>query len=206
MRDCKLLTVVRYCGRLIVTIEATPPTSPTKRELLQLVSLFYHHLRQLGEFSERTASKCPEPYRRMLAHEAHMTVTVEQRHGCEVDVEVLATERTATHYIRKILLRRKSDARVVQYGIVRLALEALEPIVRDEIMAQRLPLGRVLIEHDVMRQVQLNALWEVHCAPELATLFGVAPGHVTYGRTALIYCDGEPAVELLEIVAPEDTF
>ena len=25
----------------------------------------------------------------------------------------------------------------------------------------------------------------------------------TYGRTAFIYCDGYPAVELLEIVAPE---
>jgi hypothetical protein len=25
----------------------------------------------------------------------------------------------------------------------------------------------------------------------------------TYGRLALIHCDGQPAVELLEIVAPE---
>jgi hypothetical protein len=27
-------------------------------------------------------------------------------------------------------------------------------------------------------------------------------GDVMYGRTALIYCDGAPAIELLEIVAP----
>lgn len=189
-----------------MTIEATPPTSPTQRELLQLLSLFYSHPRQLGGFSERTAAQCPEAYRRMLAHESHMTVTVERRHRCEVDVEVLATDRTETHYVRKILLRRTSDRRVVQYGIVRLALAALEPVVRDEIMAERIPLGRVLIQHDVMRQVQLNALWEVRCASELADLFGVEAGHTTYGRTALIYCNGEPAVELLEIVAPEDAF
>ncbi len=189
-----------------MTTEATPPTSPSTRELRQLLSLFYPYPKQLGEFTERSVDECPEEYRRMLAHEAHMTVTVEQRHQCEVDVEVLQAERTESHYIRKILLRRKRDGRIVQFGIVRLALHALEPAVRDEIMAQRIPLGRVLIQHDVMRQVQLNSLWEVHCAQELADLFNVPAGHVTYGRTALIYCNGEPAVELLEIVAPEDTF
>jgi hypothetical protein len=36
----------------------------------------------------------------------------------------------------------------------------------------------------------------------LATLLGIATSSTIYGRTALIYCDGEPAVELLEIVAP----
>lgn len=142
----------------------------------------------------------------MLAHEAHMTVTVESRHGCEVDVEVLETRSTNSHYLRKILLRRTSDRRVVQFGIVRLAIAALQPEVFQEIAAQKIPLGRVLIQHNVLRQVQLNALWEVQCGGELANYFEVAPGHTTYGRTALIYCDGEPAVELLEIVGPEDTF
>ena len=28
------------------------------------------------------------------------------------------------------------------------------------------------------------------------------PGQITYGRTAIIHFDGEPAVELLEIVTP----
>ena len=40
---------------------------------------------------------------------------------------------------------------------------------------------------------------------DLAAIFGVTPGSVTYGRTALIYCNGKPAVELLEIVAPADS-
>lgn len=135
-----------------------------------------------------------------------MTVTVEDRHRCAVDVEVLEVQQDARHYSRKILLRRQSDRRVVQFGIVRLALEALEEAPRQEIIKQQTPLGRVLIEHGVMRAVQLLGLWEVACGEELARYFGVQPGHVTYGRTALIYCNSEPAVELLEIVAPEDIF
>jgi chorismate-pyruvate lyase len=179
--------------------EATPPAV----ELDELIGLFYPHPSELGQFTHCTSQECPDPYRAMLDHEEHMTVTVEKRHASPVDVEVLDSRVTDTSYMRKIILRRQSDQRVVQYGIVRLALSALQPKVRDEIMAQKIPLGRVLILHDVLRHVQLNALWRVVCARELAELFETQPGQITYGRTALIYCDGEPAVELLEIVAPE---
>jgi len=182
--------------------EATPPAV----ELDELVALFYPKMAELGEFVHCAGEDCPEAYRALLAHEAHMTVTVEGRHQCSVNVEVLQNRTTDTHYLREILLRRSSDGRVVQYGIVRLALSALQPVVRDEIMAQKTPLGRVLIQHDVLRRVQLNAVWQVTCGSELAKHFAVASSHQSFGRTALIYCDGEPAVELLEIVAPEDSF
>jgi hypothetical protein len=32
--------------------------------------------------------------------------------------------------------------------------------------------------------------------------FGLSEPRETYGRLALIHCDGKPAIELLEIVAP----
>jgi hypothetical protein len=35
--------------------------------------------------------------------------------------------------------------------------------------------------------------------------FGLTQMHETYGRLAYIHCDGKPAVELLEILAPEIT-
>lgn len=179
---------------------------PPAVELDELVALFYPLSIDLAEFTQRSAEECPPAYQQMLAHESHMTVTVERRHGCPVDVEVLDSRLSESHYVRKILLRRQLDQRVVQFGIVRLALNTLESHVRDEIMAQQIPLGRVLIKHDVLRHVQLNALWEVRCRSELAELFDVPAGSTTYGRTALIYCNGEPAVELLEVVAPEESF
>ncbi|MEO8271961.1 MAG: hypothetical protein ABI557_19780 [Aureliella sp.] len=182
-------------------LEATSPNT----QLVPLVGLFYPRPAELGSFSHCTSQECPPAYRAMLDHEAHMTVTVENRHNDSVDVDVLATAQNETHYMRKILLRRQADRRVVLFGIVRLALNALHPQVRDEILSQGIPLGRVLITHDVLRQVQLNALWRVACGAELAELFEVPAGSVTYGRTALIYCDGKPAVELLEIVSPEES-
>lgn len=179
---------------------------PTTADLETLVGLFYAQVDDLATFAPRHFSQLPPEYRRLLAHTGHMTVTVEDRHSSPVDVHVLQIHRTDTHYSRKILLKRQSDGRVVQFGIVRLALDTLEKPARDEILSERTPLGRVLIEHGVMRAVQLLGLWEVTCGPELAEHFGTEPGHTTYGRTALIYCNSEPAIELLEIVAPEDLF
>lgn len=179
---------------------------PSTADLETLVGLFFPKAEELATFEAKHHSELPPGYRRLLAHTGHMTVTVEDRHKCAVDVEVLQVDQTATHYSRKILLRRQTDRRVVQFGIVRLALGTLDEAARAEIISQKVPLGRVLIEHGVMRAVQLLGLWQVACGAELAGHFGVEAGHVTYGRTALIYCNSEPAVELLEIVAPEDLF
>jgi hypothetical protein len=38
---------------------------------------------------------------------------------------------------------------------------------------------------------------------ELTQAFGLDEARPTYGRLAIIHCDGKPAIELLEVVAPE---
>lgn len=132
-----------------------------------------------------------------------MTVTVESHHGDSVDVEVLRSEVVGDEYRREILLRTHRTQRVVQYGIVRLRTKYLSAAPREEILHEQKPLGRVLIEHNVLREIELFALHHVTCGPALAKFFSVPEGTVTYGRTALIYCDHDPAIELLEIVSPE---
>jgi len=177
-----------------------PPHAPPDLELL--TALFYERPRELGEFASVTSADMPDDYRQLLDHHAHMTVTVERFHDSPVDVEVLAKRVEADHYARKILLRRQSDGRVVQFGIVRINLEYLDDEVRDEILGEATPLGRILIQHDVMRRVQLCALWKVAPGTDLQKLLEMEARAPTYGRTALIECNGVPAIELLEIVAP----
>jgi chorismate-pyruvate lyase len=170
-------------------------------ELETLIKLFFDDSGQLGEFTEVIAEEVSEPSRSLLAHDHHMTVTVEKHHQSPVDVVVLETRTDDDHYSRKILLTRQSDDRVVQYGIVRLNMAVLSPEVRAEIEAKEIPLGRILINHDVLRVVKLLSLFEIKCGPDLAKAIGLDEGQICYGRTALIYCDGSPAIELLEIVS-----
>ena len=168
-----------------------------------LAGLFYADAAELGLFEEVLAEAMPQPYRQLLAHHDHMTVSLEQHHGCKVEVEVLASQRTGDYYARKIVLHRQTDGRVVLFGIPRLNLTLVDEEVRQEILSGSTPLGRVLIDHNVLREVQLASLYHVTPGPELCRHFGLAAPERTYGRTAFIYCDGYPAVELLEIVAPQ---
>lgn len=178
------------------------PRAAFPPDLSVLVDLFYPNLSALGEFQESDASGIPAPFRGLLAHDAHMTVTVEAFFRDTVDVAVLQSHHTPTHYSRKILLSTRRGQLPVLFGLVRLNLGFLAPDVRAEIESERVPLGRVLIEHNVMRNVRLLSLWQIEPGAELKRLFGLADSQRCFGRTALIYCNGVPAVELLEIVTP----
>jgi len=122
-------------------------------DLDSLQALFFQDSRLLGEFTKVDASQIDSFGQELLNHNEHMTVTVEKHHGCAVDVDVLEHRTDGDHYSRKILLRRQSDNGVVMYGIVRLLLSAVADAVRSEIESREIPLGRVLINHNVLREV-----------------------------------------------------
>lgn len=168
-----------------------------------LTALFYARTDDLARFSPQTVDQLPEVYRSLLAHEHHMTVAVEAHHGQRVDVAVARTHVTPEHYAREIVLVGRDDRRVVQYGIMRIAFRSLAPEVRARIEAADTPLGRILIEHDVLRRIHLLSLWRVEPGPALSRLLDLDAPRTTWGRTALILLDEQPAVELLEIVTPE---
>lgn len=170
--------------------------------LKELVQLFYNNVEDLAEFEQVSGDAMPDDYRSLLDHNHHMTVTVESYHDCLVDVNVLDFRKRDVAYQRKILLTRKSDQNVVMFGIVRLHTQYLAARVRDEIESRRIPLGRVLINHNVLRRVELGKLWKVTPNLELQRHFNLESPKVTFGRTAIIHCDDEPAIELVEIVAP----
>jgi chorismate-pyruvate lyase len=155
---------------------------------------------QLGEFE--SVQQLPEPYNSLLNHQHHMTVTVESHCGEKVDVHVHRCHISENWYSREITLVSSQTRKTVQYGIVRLDITALDEDVWKQIESQRIPLGRVLIEHNVLREVELCGLWKIQAGPSLANLLSLRIGDQLYGRTALIHCDGVPAIELLEIVAP----
>jgi hypothetical protein len=150
-----------------------------------------------------SAPDVPEPYRALLDHTHHMTVTVEAFYRDAIDVRVLGVRHDGDEYARKILLalRTKPD-RVVQFGLVRIDLGACPDAVRTAIVEGRTPLGRVLIENDMLRHIKLVSLLRVGLSAEMARWFGAEPGAPTFGRVGVIFTGDRPAVEVLEILAP----
>ena len=144
----------------------------------------------------------PEPYRRMLVHEHHMTVTMESYHKTSVDVEVVDSRYEADLYCRKILLNKQGTNDPVQFGIVKFNFEFVTDSVREQIESESIPLGRVLIQHNVLRHIDLGAIVKFEAGPGLSRYLHMDVGQETYGRMATIFCNGAPAVDLLEISAP----
>ena len=76
----------------------------------------------------------------------------------------------------------------------------LAPQVRNEVETEAKPLGRILNEYNIMRTVKLMTLWKIKAGAGLKQATGCDDIDECYGRTALIYADGIPAIELLEVV------
>lgn len=180
-----------------------PAPSPGGPDLDRLLGLFPLAGPPLFTAEVVPGEAVPPPYHGLLVHDYHMTVTVEAYHGDLVNVRVLASRLEGESYAREILLALRGTGRVVQFGIVRIHLEYCTLAVRTEILEGRTPLGRVLIKHDVLRRIQPTAYLRIDPGPELTHLLGLVAPRTTYGRLAYIHCDGQPAVELLEIVTPE---
>jgi chorismate-pyruvate lyase len=156
----------------------------------------------LRGYDQVPAEQVPQPYHKLLVHDQHMTVTVEEHHGDLVDVVVLEERLLGDSYARKILLALQHSRRIVQFGLMRVHFKYCSEAVKQEILSRKTPLGRILIEHNVLRRIEATAFLRVVPGPDMMTWFGLAGPTPTYGRAALIHCDNQPAVELLEIVAP----
>jgi chorismate-pyruvate lyase len=147
----------------------------------------------------------PTADRRCLAHREHMTEVLEHHHGKPVAVQVQEYRQEGSWYSRKITLTPGAESRkIIECGIVRMDFRYMSDQVRDEILARKTPLGRVLIKHNVLRWIE--PLWFVQLPPgsDVMKLFGIETTEPVFGRIAVIYCNGEPAIDLLEIVTNAD--
>jgi chorismate-pyruvate lyase len=142
------------------------------------------------------AAAVPEPARGLLAHTRHMTDAQERHHDCQVDLRVLGVMADGGSYTREILLARP-DGRVVQYGIVRIDLAAVDAATAARIRAAETPLGRILAEAGIFCEVDDVQL--VEFVPDERLRPHVGTGRL-FGRVADIRVSGRPAIELLEVV------
>lgn len=173
-------------------------------ELEKLTKLFPGGDRLIAKADHIPASQTPEPYKQLLVHEQHMTVTMEAFHHSPVSVRILDRLHDGNIYARKIVLTADTTGRVVQFGLVRFNFSYVTEQVSREILAGQTPLGRILINHNVLRHIDLGAILRITPGDGLRELFG-GRGNVTYGRLATIFCNQQPAVDLLEVSVPLET-
>jgi len=165
----------------------------------RLATLFFSDLAELGRFEPLSVDQMPADYRTLLAHQDHMTVALENYHDTPVSVNVLDEWRDETSYARTSVLSRQSDGAVVQFGIMRIWLTDLPQQAQAEITGRKSPLGRVLIEHNLLREVEPISLCGIAPGPVLIENLKLTGNRSIFGRSAQILVDERPTVQLLEI-------
>lgn len=147
------------------------------------------------------ASEIPEPFDELLVHNDHMTTKLRDHHGQPVALRVLDEIHEDPFYRRKIVLTLGGTQQVVEFGVVRIDFRLIPPEARAAILQQQVPLGDILMSCSALRRIEPRWYVKLSGRCPIFTDFCVADQFSeVYGRIGTIYCDDQPAVELLEVI------
>ena len=154
-----------------------------------------------SEIAPVAAAALPPPAAALLDHPRHMTAVMEAHCGAALKVHVLDRVQDGARYAREILLVRPGGG-AVQYAVVDIDLARCPDVVREGILAEQLPLGRVLLPLAEELRVAPLGFVKVGVPPALAALFGCAVQAPAYGRLLQIHHAGGVLIDGLELLAP----
>ncbi|MFQ5425157.1 MAG: hypothetical protein ACE5F9_14425 [Phycisphaerae bacterium] len=142
----------------------------------------------------------PSPFHDLLVHHDHMTTVLRAYHGQALTLRALSARQSDETYSRAIVLAAANGQEIVEFGIVRMNLACVDEAVRSAILEAKVPLGEILIRHEVLRRIEPRCYLRLPeaCGP-LKRADRPCPT-AAYGRIGTIYCNHEPAIELLEVV------
>jgi hypothetical protein len=147
-----------------------------------------------------TPDQLPLEIRRLLVHNEHMTATLKRHYNCPVGLRVLDHRADGDVYRRKILLTVDEGRRIVEFGIVRMSLGSLDEAARREILSRQTPLGEVFVRFEVLTKVEPRWFLRFPENTPVVQYFGPSVSEA-FGRIGVIHCNGDPTIELLEVVA-----
>lgn len=151
----------------------------------------------------RPGAELPEPARQLLVHGQDMTSTLATFHGSSLRVEVLQRQHTDTLYFREVFLRTRSDDRIVEYGVIAIALEQFTPAQREAILAGEIPLGELLHRFHIPFVSAPIGFFSVASSSLGDRPFAQPAGAICHGRfNRLGKPTGEPLAWILEILPP----
>ncbi len=105
-------------------------------------------------------------------------------------------------YGRKARPLSSRSGKIVMTGLMIINLTFVKEEVARLIVEGKTPLGRILVDNNVLREVSSGAYLRFEPSDPLVARFRQDHPRPAYGRLATIFFDGKPAVDLLEIVAP----
>ncbi len=155
------------------------------------------------KFHPRRGTDLPQPERGLLDHDRDMTSTLATHHGSALRVEVLRCHTEDGLYLREVFLRTVNSDKIVEYGVLAVALAQFPAEARVAIEAGRTPLGAVLHQFKIPFVSAPIGFFTVEAATLTSTSFALPPGTRACGRfNRLATPAGETLAWIMEILPP----
>jgi len=145
----------------------------------------------------------PQPYKGLLVHSADMTPTLESFYRQTMRLTVLSREQHDYSYLREVTLRSAADARAVEYGVIRICLDHLPPVARNQVLEEERPLGNILQTQAIPHLSWPQAFFRIESDSHLSHVLHLCqPGNLYGRRNVLLDGSRRLLAEVIEILAP----
>lgn len=159
----------------------------------------------MPKFESVQAEALPEPYRHLLVHESDMTGRLTAFHGETMGLRVIEKKILCGVLARRVVLYGRETSRGVEFGEILIYLNRFQPEVRELIEACEIPLGGILVQHQVGFFASPRRYLKIVADEMIAGNLGVSKGTELYGRkNKLTNYEGETLAEIIEILPPTE--
>jgi hypothetical protein len=192
------------------SVPCNPPGDEFSREGALYPLDFVYRCAGVGvpDFEPVKAVEIPEPARSLLDHETDMTLTLEAHYGRPIVLRTLCSCVHEDSYFRRVLLVHGPSGRPVEMGAIRIHLNLFRDDVRQRILENHVPLGRILHEENVLRKSRPQTFLRVTPNPEMMGVFWMPEPETLYGRRTVMFIEGAEAADIVEILptpwSPDD--
>ena len=145
----------------------------------------------------------PEPFNQLLVHDGDMTPALESFHDCTLKLEVLRREQRNGFYFREVVLLSEDEANRVEFGAIKIFLHLFPSGARNDILAERLPLGTVLAKYNIPHTSRPKAFLKIRSDAFINKALHLEGQHTLFGRRNTISTrDDHVLAEIVEILPP----
>ena len=143
----------------------------------------------------------PEPYHALLVHQNDMTPTLAAYFGEKINLRVFERERLGDCFRRHIVLEGAQSGRPVEYGAIRIHLDALSETARRQVIECRTPLGAILNSQGVGHRSCPGGFFRIRSNPLIDRVLALDGPAGLYGRcNCLTNGIGQTIAEVVEIL------
>lgn len=148
------------------------------------------------------AEELPQPYQTLLAHDRDMTGTLETYFRQPMSLRVHVKKIKGDALYRQVTLFGVEDGRPAEFGAIRIDLSCFDEHTRSLVADGRVPLGRVLREHDVAYVSNPSAYLKVEPDEMLREALDVFKGPLFGRKNELTMPGGRAIAQIIEILPP----